>query len=214
VIRARGGPLAAFVRQGEATVHRGFPGTWRWRSAYLSPDQYALSIETAAEPFHYLFDGTAVRAFAGTQPIAEDPRPTAPLRTHARFTAVVNLDALRLPRYRVEPLTADALPPGAREGLIAVEVATGARFRLAFGDDGLLVLATGPLDLNPLGAGDVTARFTDFRRVGGLRLPFHTSYVFGGALLVDDTALAVCPNPPEVTPETFVDPVRLPDCGA
>lgn len=195
-------------------MHRGFPGTWRWRSVYLSPDRYAMTIETAAEPLHYLFDGTTVRAFAGERAIAEDPRPTAALRTHARFTAVTNLDTLRLPRYRVEPLPPEELPADMREGLAVVEVATGARFRLAFDTRGLLALASGPLDLDPLGRGDVTARFGDFRRVGGLRLPFRTSYGFGDAPLVDETALAVCPNPTDVTADIFVDPTRLPDCGA
>src|SRR5207244_7989725 len=99
-IRARGGPLASMARQVEAEVYLAFPGTWRWRTVYMVPDRYAWTIFTAAEPDHYLFDGTAVRAFIGGREVSADTDPSAPLRSNARFTALVNLDALRLPAAR------------------------------------------------------------------------------------------------------------------
>ena len=212
-IRARGGPLRNLTREGEARVRTGFPGVWRWRSVYLLPDRYALTVETATEPYHYLFDGGTVRAFLGTRAVATDPRREAPLRSHARFTAVAHLDALGLPRYRVAPLAPGELPDRAREGLLVIETDGGARYRLGFDEHGLVGWVVGPLDLDPLGRGEVTARFSDFRRVGGLLLPFRTAYGFGDTLLLEETATAVCPNQPDVTADSFLAPAQLPACG-
>lgn len=212
-IRARGGALTSVVRAGDARVRTGFPGVWHWRSVYRVPDLYALSVDTATEPYHYLFDGTTVRAFAGRQAIAVDAGREAPLRSQARFFAAANLDALRLPRYRIAPLAPADLATGAREGLAAVDTETGATYRLGFDRRGVLVWLTGPLDLAPLGRGEVTARFDDFRHVGGLLMPFRTAYGFGDTPLVEEQASAVCPNV-EVTREALRDPGALPGCGA
>lgn len=212
-IRARGGPLDVLVRQGEATVRRGFPGRWQWRTVYLLPDHYALTVRGAQESFHYLLDGTVVRAFAGDRLVSRDAGSAAPLITHAHFTAVVNLDALRLPGYRVAPLPAAELEGGVREGVAVVIPDTGARYRLGFDEHDLLVWATGPLDLAPLGRGEVTARYGDFRRVGGLLLPFKTSYALAGVPVIDEQALAVCPNLLGITAAAFQSPGRLPACG-
>jgi hypothetical protein len=181
---------------------------------YLPPDRYALSVATATEPYHYLFDGETVRVFLGTRAVAADPRREAPLRSHARFMAVANLDALSLPRYRVTPLAPGDLPDGAREGLLVVEIDGGARYRVGFDEHGLVGWVVGPLNLDPLGRGEVTARFSDFRRVAGLLLPHRTAYGFGDTPLLEETATAVCPNQPDVTTDTFLAPVRLPACGA
>ena len=194
-------------------MRRGFPGVWQWRTAYLLPDRYAMTIQGAQESFHYLFDGTAVRAFVDDRLVGRDAGSSAPLITHARFTAVTNLDALRLPRYQVAPLPPAELGTGVREGLAVVAADTGVRYRLGFDEDDLLVWATGPLDLDPLGHGEVTARYSDFRHVGGRLLPFKTSYALGDVPLIDEQAVAVCPNVRTVTAETFQSPDRLPSCG-
>jgi hypothetical protein len=76
-------------------------GTWQSRTVFLVPDRFALTIITANEANQYLFDGQAVRAFVGARVVALDRSRDATLRTHARFTAVMNLDALRLLAYRV-----------------------------------------------------------------------------------------------------------------
>src|SRR5690349_22255225 len=102
-IAARGGPLHALVRETRADVQAGFPGRWHVRIALLVPDHYALTVVTATEANHYIFDGTAMRAFVGARPVAVERSRTSPLRTHARFTAVVNLDALRMPGASVAP---------------------------------------------------------------------------------------------------------------
>src|SRR5262245_29026400 len=69
-IHARGGPLRGIVREVEADVYAGFPGTWRWRTAFLLPTSYAWSIYTAGAPDHYLFDGGAARAFVGDREVS------------------------------------------------------------------------------------------------------------------------------------------------
>src|SRR5262245_6781583 len=43
-IRARGGPLESVIRDVEADVRVGFPGTWRWQTAFMVPDRYAWTI--------------------------------------------------------------------------------------------------------------------------------------------------------------------------
>ena len=212
-IRARGGPLVNIARQVEADVYRAFPGTWRWHTVYMVPDRYAWTIFTAAEPDHYLFDGTTVRAFIGGRQVSADSDPSAPLRSHARFTAVVNLDALRLPGVRMAPLPEGELPPGASAGLAVVLADDGAQYRLGFDRRGLLVWAEGPVRLPPLGEGRVVARFSDFRRVAGFLVPFRTSYTVGDQPLADERALAVCPADPAVSLESFRTPRLLPDCG-
>ena len=92
------------MRQSEVRVERSFSGTWRWRQVYLVPDHYAWTIHTAGEPDHYLFDGATTRAFVGDAEVSATPGAVSPLRTHVRFTAVVNLDALALPGVTLNAL--------------------------------------------------------------------------------------------------------------
>jgi hypothetical protein len=211
-IHARGGPLYGLVEEIEARVHVGAPGAWQWQRAFLLPDRYAWVITTATEPDAYLFDGSAVRAYIGTRAVSVDRSPGAPLRSHARWTAVVNLDALALPGVAVAPLAPSELPAGAREGLAVVWADDGARYRLAFDERTLLIAAAGPLDLSPIASGDVTARFADFRRTGGLLLPFETTYARADMPLADERVRAACPNPPGLGSDVFVAPGRLPRC--
>jgi hypothetical protein len=210
-IRARGGPLDAVVRRVEAEVHAGFPGRWRWRTAFLAPDRYAWTIFTTGEPDHYLFDGTTTRAFVGRRPVVV--HDGGPLRTHARFVAVTNLDTLRLPGVQVAPLPREELLPGAAAGLAAVFADDGSRYRLGFDDRALLVWVAGPVALPPLGEGELVARFTDLRRVHRFLLPFRTVYIFGSRPLAEEHALAVCPADPRLTERAFREPAALPDCG-
>jgi len=74
------------------------------------------------------------------------------------------------------------------------------------------VWVEGPLDLSPFGAGEITARFSDFRRRGTLWLPFAASYSLAGTSLADESVLAACVDPPGLTPAAFTDPARLPSC--
>jgi hypothetical protein len=150
-IRARGGSVESFVRESEARVHVGFPGDWSWRTAFLFPDRYAWRIFTAGEPDDYLFDGTVARAFVAGRQVAEEAGVTSALRTHARFVAVTNLDALLLPGVQVAPLPGAELPPGAVEGIAVVLADDGSQYRLAFDARTLLVQAEGPLALPPVG---------------------------------------------------------------
>jgi hypothetical protein len=212
-IRARGGPLRALVRNAEADVQATFAaGRWTWRTAFVAPDRFAWTIDTTGEPHHYLFDGIAVRAFIGRRQVAVDTAPTAPVRTLARFMAVANLDVLLLPGARVEPLPDGERPPGATAGL-AVVLADGARYRLGLDGEMRVVSTAGPVELPTLGAGELVARYGDFRRVHGFVLPFRTTYAFDGQALADERALSVCPDPPDARDASFRDPTRLPECG-
>jgi hypothetical protein len=210
-IRARGGPLGPVVRQVEAEVHAAFPGTWQWRTAFMLPDRYAWTVFTTGEPTHYLFDGQVVRGFVGGREVTIETAPDAPLRSHARFTAVANLDALRLPGVLVAPLEGADLPPGATAGLLAVFPDDGSRYRLGFDAEARLVTVSGPLSLPPLARGELEARFTDFVRVRGFLLPRRTSYRFGAQALAEERALAICPEAP-VPEAAFRTPGLLPAC--
>jgi len=211
-IRARGGPLHAFVREVETEVHAEFPGLWRLRVAFLEPDHYAWTVFTAGEPDFYLFDGTTQRAFVGTRAISVEPAAAAPLRTHARFAAVANLDALLLPGVQVTPLPPGALPADAVSGLAAVFADDGSRYVLAFDAHQLLVHAEGPLSLPPLGSGTASVRFADFRRTRRWWLPYRAEYAFAGRPLATEITLSLCPDDPALTPDAFRSPSELPAC--
>ena len=211
-IRARGGPLGPVVRQVEAEVYAAFPGTWQWRTAFMLPDRYAWTVFTTGEPTHYLFDGQVVRGFVGGREVSVETAPDAPLRSHARFTAVANLDALRLPGVVVAPLDGADLPPGATAGLVAV-FPDGSRYRLGFDAETRLVAVAGPLSLPPLARGELEARFTDFVRVRGFLLPRRTSYRLGAQALAEERALAICPDA-AVAEAAFRTPALLPACVA
>jgi len=214
-IRARGGPLGGVVREAEARVFPEFAaGAWRWRTGFLPPDRYAWTIFTSREPNHFLYDGTVVRAFVGARQVAAGADLGAPLLVYARFTAVVNLDVLLLPGARVEALPTDALPPGVEAGLAVTLAADGAHYRLGFDRGGLLVWTAVALELWPLGHGDLVARFSDFRRTGGLLLPFRTVYSFADAPLADERTVAACANLPGILPAAFLAPDMLPECPA
>lgn len=211
-LRARGGPVTSVVRQVETEVYAGFPGTWRFRMALLSPDRYAWTLYTSGQPDHYLFDGAAARAFVNGQEVAAEEATTAPLRSHARIMALVHLDARLLPGVQVTPLPAVELPAGAAEGLQVVFADDGARYRLGFDGAARLVHASGPLDLPPYGSGEVTLRFDGFRRVSGRVLAHRVHYEFRGAPLADETLLAACVDDPRVTAAAFQRPDLLPEC--
>jgi hypothetical protein len=210
-IRARGGTLNGIARTAEADVYAGFPGAWRWHTVFKPPDRYAWSIDTAGEPNHYVYDGEAVRAFVGDHEVSAAAPASAPLTTHARFTAVAHLDVLRGAGVRIAELGADELPAGATAGL-RVRLPEGATYRLGFDSRLLLLWLSGPANLQPLGEGELTARFEDFRRVHGYLLPYRIVYGFQGSRLADERATAVCPNPPGLDDGSFAAPALLPAC--
>lgn len=203
--------MAGFVTNVEDTVHAGVPGTWQCTRAFLVPDRFAWKIVTAGDPIYHLFDGTTVRCFIGTAEVSSDTSTCAPLRTHARWTAVIGLDALRAPGVTVTQLPVADLPAGVREGLLAT-FPDGTAYRLGFDDRTLLVWAQGALDFSPFGKGEVTARFADHRRTGTLLLAFSTSYILGTTPLADEKIVAACVDPPDLTPASFTDPTSLPAC--
>jgi hypothetical protein len=58
----------------------------------------------------------------------------------------------------------------------------------------------------------VTARYEDFRRVGGLWLPFRTTYEIDARPLAVERTLRLCANQPGLDPAAFESPDRLPAC--
>jgi hypothetical protein len=178
----------------------------------MAPDRYAWTIFTAGAPHHYLFDGVTARAFVGTAQVGVDERADAPLSTLARFTAVANLHALRLPGVSLTPLPQSALPRFTAAGLLVV-FSDAARYRLGFDDRARVLWLVGPASFAPFGKGELSVRFGDYRDVGKYLVPFHAIYSFGGAPLAEERALAVCANDPALTPEAFRQPELLPDCA-
>jgi hypothetical protein len=211
-IHARGGPLRSFVRASEVDVEAMFPGAWQWRMAYLAPDRYAWSIVTTGGVDHYLFDGQVVRTFVGGRLVASDAGPESPLRTQARFIATTNLDLDA--GASVVTLPATELPSGVAAGLLVVLAGDGSRYRRGFDDRALLVWAIGPFEVPQIGRGELTARYDDFRRVGGLLLPFRIQYELGGRPLAVERVARLCPDDPALVPASFESPARLPSCDA
>jgi hypothetical protein len=195
----------------EDTVHAGEPGTWQCMRAFAVPDRFAWKIVTTGDPIYHLFDGAAVRCFIGTAEVSSDSSTCAPLRTQARWTAVINLDMLRASDIALAELPAAERPPDVSEGLEAT-LADGATYRLGFDHRLLLVWAQGPGDLSPFGKGVITAWFSDHRRTGGLLIPYATSYVLGTTRLADERVMSGCVNPSGLTAASFTDPRQLPAC--
>ena len=199
------------MRDVETQVYAGFPDTWRWQTAFLAPDRYAWTIETTGAPDRYAFDGTVVRAFIDDREVSTDASPSAPLRTHARFTAVTNLDALLLPAVRLSSLAPADLPPGVVAGVAATFVDDGSRYLVGVDDRSLVVWASGPVSFAPFEGGEVTARFTDFRPAGRWIVPYRTAYALAGRPLADEHVLAACPGAP-LTAEMFRSSGLIPSC--
>lgn len=210
-IRARGGPIRSIVTHTEAEVYLGVPGVWQMTRAFLVPNLMVWTIVTAADPIQQVFDGTAVRLYVGSAEVSVDASPGAPLRSEAQWTAALNLDALRAPDVTVTVLARAQLPAEAREGVLAT-FPDGARYRLGFDEALRLVWAQGPVDLSPFGAGELTARFTEHRRVGDRRVPFAVTYWLDERRLAREHVLVACIDLPGVTPAAFADPSTLPEC--
>jgi hypothetical protein len=211
-IRARGGPLPGLVRNSQAEVWVGFPGTWRWQTIVAAPDLYAWSIETMGEPTHYLFDGGVVRAFVGSALTSEDATPTAAVRTHARFMGVMLLDALRAPDVRVRELAVTERPAGAAFGLEAVFHDTGDRYLVGLDAERRVVSVEGPVLLPPSERHAVRATLDDHRRVRGYTIAYHTRWTADGEPLADERTLDACPLAHEPPAAAFASPARLPRC--
>jgi hypothetical protein len=211
-IRARGGRLHSIARDAEADVQAPFAASrWTWRTLFQLPDRYAWSIDTLGEPNHYLFDGDVTRLFIGRREISVGTGWDPPLRSIARYVAVVNLDALFLPAVRLAPLANAELPPGVADGLLITFADDGVHYRIGFDARTLLVWVSGPVTLPPLGEGELVSRYDDFRPTHGLTLPFRTTYLFRGDALAEERTLAACPNV-DVAPAAFWDPARIPRC--
>jgi len=210
-VRARGGVRQGLILMLEAQVYQGFPGRWEYERVFVPPDLYAWKIETSAAPLYHLYDGATVRSFVGDAEVGSDASPGAPLRTHARWLSVVSLAAFAAAGVAIAPLAGVALPEGVREGL-SVAFADGAAYRLGFDGDTRLVWAQGPVDLLPIGAGELSAHYSDFRPVGDLRLPFSASYALAGKPLADETVRAACLLPAGLAAASFAAPAHLPTC--
>jgi len=211
-VAAQGGRVTGLVRLVAADVKAGFPGRWHWQTAYLAPERYAWTIQRLDGRDHYLFDGESARAFAGDAAVTSTREQAAPLRTHARFYAVMLLDVLARADVRVTPLDAGALPAGVVEGR-AVVFPDGARYRVGFDQHARVVWAAGPLELPPLPPAEASVRLDDFRSAGGFELPHHAVWELGGQPLAEERVLAMCPNPPGLDVESFRAPRAMPPCG-
>lgn len=212
-LAVRGRAPHAVILHAQARVYAGVPGRWQFTRAWLAPDRYAWRIETAGEPDSYLFDGRVVRAFIGSDEVASDASPDAPLRSHARWTALTLLLGLDAAWTAVSELPASDLPADVAAGLL-VRFADGATYRLGFDRQARLVWAAGPLDLWPIGNGPASVRYADHRRVNGVLLPFAATYFAGDKRLAVESIAAACVDPPDLIPAAFVDPGALPAaCG-
>jgi hypothetical protein len=211
-IDARGGSIGALVRRSDATVHVGYPGRWRWRTIFSSPDRYAWSIQTTAEPTHYLYDGAAVRSFIGDAEVAAEPAATAPLRSHARLTGALLLDGLLAPGLHVRELGASERPSGTVAALVVVFPDDGTRLVVALDEELLVASVEGPLDLSPYGMGAVRLDVTDYRRVDRRLIAHRLAWTMDGRALAEERVVAACVVRGRLGPERFGHPAVLPDC--
>jgi hypothetical protein len=204
-IRTRGGPLSGFIRLVEARVHLAFPGVWRLESSFLVPDYYRWTVFTTDEPDHYIWDGKQMESYVGTALVARDASPDAPLRSHARWVAVTNLDALLDPRW-AERISCAGHRVGTDVVLDIVFADDGSRYSLRFDQGRRLSRAEGPAALPPLAAVRINAEYRDFRVVGGRLVARSVSYRVDGKRLMDERLLSLAVNPPDLGPGSFRPP--------
>jgi hypothetical protein len=122
------------------------------------------------------------------------------------------LDVLGRSDAEVLELARDALPDGAAAGLAVRFADGGDRFVLGFDAAARLRSVEGPLDLPSVGRGTVTAELSEFDRVNGWVLPRRIRYRVGDRVLIDERAVALCPDPPGLDAAAFRDPAALPPC--
>lgn len=195
-IAARGGPIEGFTRRSRLLVHYGFPGRWSWEIAFHRPDRFRLALQTTGEEQSFESDGKTLRTYLGSALVAEEPAGGACTRSLARWLAVVTLDELEGPDFRWQPAPLDDAPPGATHSIEAVCRGDASHYRLWFDAELRLVAASGPISIPTLGEGRLMARFSDYRRVDGLRVPFRVTYRLDGQPFVEETILAFEPAAP------------------
>jgi hypothetical protein len=152
------------------------------------------------------------RAFVGGALTAEDASAAAPLRSQARFMAVMLLDGLDRPEVRVRELPAGERPAGATFALEATYADTGDRYRIGLDARRLVQSVEGPVALPPFGRPVVRVVLGDQRRVGPYRLAYRATWTADGAPLADETTLAACPLARDPSAAAFGAPARLPVC--
>lgn len=203
-IAARGGPMESSLRQVQATVHRGFPGTWSWEIALRSPDLVRWTVHTFGEEQSYVYDGRRVLLYLGSASMPVDASAEQAFMTQVRWLAVTGLDVLRdAGRVAWEELPVPGLPAGVARGLRVRWLPDGATYSLWFDDRGLLVAAEGDVAMPPIGAGRLRAEFSDFALVGGRMLPRSGRYTLAGSLLVEERIVAWTPDDPGLTEASF-----------
>jgi len=195
-IAARGGPLEGFTRRSRLLVHYGFPGRWSWEIAFHRPDRFRLALQTTGDDQSFESDGKTLRTYLGSALVAEEPAGGACTRSLARWLAVVTLDELEGPSFRWHPTALGDAPPGASHALEAVCRDDASHYRLWFDGALRLIAASGPISIPTLGEGRLSARFSDYRVVAGLRVPFRVEYRLDGQPFVEETILAFEPEAP------------------
>jgi hypothetical protein len=211
-IRARGGPVSAIVRESEATVTLGFPGLWNWRMVFAPPDRYAWTIYTTGAPLHHLYDGRVARSYVGSALSAEDASADAPLRSHARFMAVMNLDGLDAPGVQVRELDRQARPAGDAARGLEIVFADGERFTIGLDARARVVSVEGHVALPPFGRPLVRAALGDWRPVDGRRVAHHVLWTLDGQPLADERVVRACVPAGAAPAAAFAAPDTLPAC--
>jgi hypothetical protein len=187
-IAERGGAVPAYVRESDLRAYEGFQGAWSWELAYAQPEHLSVALHTAAEDQRLETDGITVRTYVGRALVSTEPARTSAVAALARFVALTSLDVL-LDSERIawQELPESERPAGAARALRAhFRDAPGHALRLGFDADARLLVADGTVAVPGLGEGPIEARFADYRRVGGRRLPFEIRYRFRGAPLLDE----------------------------
>jgi hypothetical protein len=203
-IRARGGEMQSLERQVDATVYKEFPGEWTWEMAYREPDLFRWTLQVAGEDQSYVYDGSKVTLYLGSAALPVDPAAEMSFRSQARFIAVTMLDDVAHEREaRITETPATEVPKDAARGLRVRFPADGTVYDLFFDASDLLVAASGPVSMPPVGGGTLRAEYSDFRPVAGYTLPFRVRYTLNGEPLAEERVKQLVPNSPDLTTASF-----------
>lgn len=190
-------------------MYYGFPGLWHWEIAYRAPERFRLSLRTTGETQHYVFDGEQLDSWLGETLLASDGgRDAAAHRSIGRWLAVSSGAALEDPsRVRVEVAGDAELGGDDLAHRIALRFRdAGDRYLLGFDAAGRLRAAAGPIEIPGIGAGRLTARFDDFRKIAGHPVAFAASYRLNDEPFYDERVLRFVPGRAVLDPRALPSP--------
>ncbi len=143
-----------------------------------------------------------MRAAVGAIVVGVDASGKAPLRSHARWHAVIYLDTLCSGDLPVRFLPLPTAKNG-EESVLVQLTDDGSEYELTFDRLAQLRKVKGPIDIPPFGKAELTQHFYDFRAAGPFLIAHGTRYEVDGTTLSEETTTSFVANDPSIDEAFF-----------